>query len=84
MRRKNYYVYILQCSTGEYYTGYTTNLKRRLKTHNDGRGARFTKGRLPVKLVYSERHESRSQAMRRERQLKRKPRREKIELTHKL
>ena len=77
---KCYYVYMLRCSTGELYTGYTTNLRKRVETHNKGQGSRFTKARLPVKLVYSEKLRSRKEAMRRERQIKRKSRKEKIQL----
>ncbi len=79
-RLKGYYVYMLRCSTGELYTGYTVNLEKRIKAHNKGVGSRFTKARLPTILVYSERLRSRREAMRRERQIKRKSRKEKIQL----
>ena len=82
-KRKTFYVYMLQCSTGELYTGYTVNPKRRVEAHNKGKGSRFTRSRTPVKLVYSEKHESRKEAMRRERQLKRKTRKEKMKLISK-
>ena len=47
-----YYVYILECSDGTFYTGYTPDIKRRVKLHNDGKGAKYTKDRKPVKLVW--------------------------------
>jgi len=60
------YTYMLQCSDGTYYTGWTVNLEVRLKAHNSGKGARYTRSRLPVKLVYWEQHLNRSDAQRRE------------------
>jgi putative endonuclease len=80
IQRERFYVYILRCSTGEFYTGYTANLKKRIETHNKGSGSKFTRGRLPARLVYSERLKSRKEAMRRERQIKRKSRNAKIQL----
>ncbi|MFH1328319.1 MAG: GIY-YIG nuclease family protein [Candidatus Bathyarchaeota archaeon] len=80
MRKNNFYVYMLECSTGELYTGHTVNLKRRIEAHNTGKGAKFTRSRIPAKLVYSEKYKSRKEAMHRERQLKRKTRKEKKEL----
>lgn len=78
--RKSYYVYILQCTKGELYIGYTSNLKKRLKAHENGKGSRFTRSRLPVKLMYSEKYQSRKEAMERERMLKKKNRAYKMEL----
>lgn len=66
-----YYVYILRCSDGTLYTGSTTDLAEREVKHNDGRGAKYTASRRPVKVVYSEAHESRSAAQSREYQIKR-------------
>jgi putative endonuclease len=66
-----YFVYILRCSDGTLYTGATNDVQARLLTHNSGRGAKYTAGRRPVRIVYSEEHESRSSAQRREHQLKR-------------
>ena len=66
-----YYVYILRCSTGTLYTGSTTDLAARERAHNEGRGAKYTAGRRPVRMVYSETHESRSAAQVREAQIKR-------------
>lgn len=65
-----YYVYILRCADGTLYTGSTTHLAERELKHNDGRGAKYTAARRPVKMVYSEAHESRSAAQRREYQIK--------------
>jgi len=50
--KNKYYVYIVECSTGTYYTGYTNNLENRIKMHNKGLGAKYTRGRRPVKLVW--------------------------------
>ncbi len=71
------FVYILECADGTYYTGWTTDLKRRVETHNQGRGAKYTKGRGPVKLVYWEELPTKEEALRRERALKRLTHREK-------
>ena len=60
------YTYILQCSDGSYYTGWTVDLEARLKSHNSGRGSRYTRGRLPVTMVYWEPHQECSDARRRE------------------
>lgn len=65
-----HFVYILHCSDGTYYTGYTTNVEERLKTHNAGSGAKYTRGRLPVKLVYYEEFQEKSLALRREWEIK--------------
>ena len=61
-----HYVYIVQCNDGTFYTGYTTEVKRRIREHNQGEGAKYTRGRLPVSLMYQEEYESRSKAMQRE------------------
>ena len=65
-----YYCYILRCQDGSYYTGWTTDPHRRLKEHAAGRGARYTRARLPVVLAYVEPQPDRPTAMRRERALK--------------
>jgi len=64
------YCYILECSDGTYYTGWTTDPIRREKQHNCGHGARYTRARRPVRLVYVEPQPDRANAMRRERTLK--------------
>jgi putative endonuclease len=64
---KNYYVYIVSCSDGSFYTGYAADVKKRVAVHNTGKtGAKYTKTRRPVKLVYSEELSSKSEAMKRE------------------
>jgi putative endonuclease len=60
------YVYILKCSDGTLYTGYTNNLEKRINVHNSGKGAKYTRGRLPVELIYFEKYDSKSEAMKRE------------------
>lgn len=60
------YTYILKCSDNTYYTGWTNNLEKRLKDHNDGKGAKYTKPRRPVVLVYYETFETKEEAMKRE------------------
>ncbi|PEN14141.1 endonuclease [Longibacter salinarum] len=61
-----HYVYILECCDGTYYTGYTTDVERRVEEHNAGTGARYTRGRTPVDVVYTESYDSQSAAMSRE------------------
>jgi putative endonuclease len=63
-------VYIVRCADGTLYTGYARDLHKRVRAHNSGRGARYTSGRRPVQLVYAEAFRSRSNALRREHQLK--------------
>lgn len=74
------YTYIVECADGTYYTGWTTDLDKRIKTHNEGRGARYTRGRTPVRLVYSEFYTDRRQAQSREEIIKRLSRAEKEQL----
>ena len=65
-----HYVYVLECSDGTYYTGYTTNVDRRVAEHNDGTGAKYTRGRQPVTLMHVETYETQSAAMQREHAIK--------------
>ena len=74
------YCYIVECSDGTYYTGWTTDPDRRVATHNKGRGAKYTKMRLPVKLVYVEEQPDRVSAMKRELAIKRMRREGKMKL----
>ena len=74
------FVYILECADGTYYTGWTTDLARRVAVHNAGRGSRYTRLRRPVKLIYWEEHPDRSSAQRRELAVKRLPRARKMAL----
>lgn len=66
----SYYVYILRCKDGSYYTGHAKDVEKRFEMHKKGRGARYTRMHEPEKLVYTEKFESRSEAMRRERRIK--------------
>jgi putative endonuclease len=76
-----FYCYILECADRTYYTGWTTDPERRLKQHNRGIAARYTRSRLPVKIVYLEPQPDRTAAMKRERAIKRLSRKRKKELT---
>ena len=79
MEKKNY-VYILRCADGTFYTGWTTDIEARIKTHNSGSGAKYTRGRRPVSLAYYEELPDRSAALKREAAIKRLPRNKKLEL----
>ncbi|MDH5018882.1 GIY-YIG nuclease family protein [Halobacterium rubrum] len=72
-----HYVYVLECSDGTYYTGYTTDVQRRVAEHDAGEGAKYTRGRTPVELRHTESFESKSAAMSREYELKQLSRAEK-------
>lgn len=74
------YVYILKCSDNTLYTGWTTSLERRLKAHNNGKGAKYTKPRLPVEIVYFEEFQDKKEAMKREYAIKQLSREEKLNL----
>jgi putative endonuclease len=74
------YCYILQCADGTFYTGWTVDPKRRLKQHNRGSGARYTRTRLPVQLVYLEAQPDRRTAMKREIAIKKMTRERKMKL----
>ena len=74
------YTYLVKCADSTLYCGWTNHLEQRVKAHNAGRGAKYTKGRRPVTLVYYETFETRQEAMRRETELKRLSRKEKLEL----
>lgn len=78
-----YYVYILRCKDKTLYTGYSDDVYRRLKAHNDGKGAKYTKARRPCKLVYFEEYETKSEAMSREYAVKRLSRQDKLTLIKK-
>ncbi|MDR3255793.1 MAG: GIY-YIG nuclease family protein [Synergistaceae bacterium] len=76
-----FYVYILRCADGTCYTGFTHDLENRLKAHNESvSGAKYTRARRPVALVYFEEHDSASSALKRERQIKQLPRAAKLAL----
>ena len=72
--------YIVKCSDGSLYTGWTNNLEKRIKDHNAGRGAKYTKARRPVVLVYKEEFPTKQEAMKREWEIKRLSRKEKLSM----
>ena len=74
------YVYILKCSDDSYYTGWTNDLQKRLACHNQGKGAKYTKPRLPVEVIYHEKFETKQEAMSREYKIKKLSRKEKEKL----
>lgn len=74
------FTYILECADGTFYTGYTTDIEKRLATHNSGKASKYTRGRLPVKLVYLEECKDKETAMSREWHIKQLSRVEKIKL----
>ncbi len=79
-----YFVYIVECADTTLYAGYTVDIEKRIKQHNTGKlGARYTKTRRPVQLVYSEVLHSKSEALKREYEIKQWPRHKKIELINK-
>ncbi len=69
-RKDTFYVYIVRCADGTYYTGYTNNLENRIKLHNKGNGAKYLKGKLPVQLVYAKEYKYYKNAVHAERNLK--------------
>lgn len=74
---KTNYTYILKCSDGSLYTGWTNDLEKRVKAHNDGIGGKYTRSRRPVELAYYEKHFTKEEAMKREAAIKKLPRAEK-------
>ena len=74
---KKHYVYILKCSDGTLYTGWTTDVQKRLEAHNSGKGAKYTRSRLPAELVYTEEYDDKIEAQKREYAIKQLSRAEK-------
>lgn len=74
------YTYIVECSDGTFYTGWTNDLQKRIAVHNQGKGAKYTRCRLPVVLRYYEEFEEKKEAMQREYQIKQMNRKEKLKL----
>lgn len=74
---KKHYVYILRCADGTFYTGWTTDPERRTKVHNSGKGAKYTRARRPVELIYYEEFDDKIEAQRREWAIKQLTRAEK-------
>jgi putative endonuclease len=75
-----YYTYIVECKDGTLYTGYTNDIDKRIKAHNDGKGAKYTKSRRPVRLVYRESFDTKEEAMSREWHIKKMSRAKKTGL----
>lgn len=78
------YTYIVKCKDGSLYTGWTNDLEKRISAHNEGKGAKYTKSRRPVTLVYYETFETKEEAMSREYHIKRMSRSEKEKLLDEL
>ena len=77
---ENCFVYIVRCADDTLYTGWTTDLEQRIVTHNAGKGAKYTRSRLPVELVYYETVSERSEALKREHAIKQLTRKQKLKL----
>jgi len=77
-----YYVYLVECSDGTLYTGWTTDVHGRLAKHNQGKGAKYTRPRLPVTLKYYEVFKTKSEALQREAAIKKMSRKQKLKLIH--
>lgn len=75
-----FYCYIIECADKTLYTGYTNNLVKRLEKHNSGKGAKYTRGRRPCKLMYYEQYPTKSEAMSREYAIKQLSREQKLKL----
>lgn len=75
-----HYTYIVECRDKTLYTGWTTNLEKRVRAHNEGKGAKYTKSRAPVRLVYYEQYETKQEALKREYAIKQLSRKEKLTL----
>ena len=78
-----FYVYIVECSDGSYYTGYTNDLDARIKKHNEGKASKYTRSHLPVKMVWKKGYESGTCARKAEYRLKQLSREQKIKLINK-
>lgn len=81
--KKQNYTYMVRCADKTLYTGWTNNLEKRILAHNAGKGAKYTKSRLPVELVYSEVFETKKEAMQRECEIKKFTKKQKEELIKK-
>ena len=80
MERKQYYTYMVRCADGSLYTGYTTDLDKRVEAHNSGKGAKYTNSRRPVMLVYYETYDAKEEAMSREWHIKQLDKKQKEQL----
>ena len=79
-REDSFFVYIVQCRDGSYYTGYSNDLESRVALHNSGKGAKYLKGKLPVKIVYAKEYRYYKNALKGERRIKKLTRNEKEKL----
>jgi putative endonuclease len=79
MEKHNHFFYVLECKDGSLYAGYTNNLEKRIKLHNEGKAAKYTRGRGPVKLVYSRQFHHKSEALKAEYEFKQWTRKKKEE-----
>lgn len=66
----NHYFYVLHCKDDSYYAGYTNNIEKRIKLHNEGKGAKYTRGRGPVELIFSKKYDTKSNALKAEYEFK--------------
>lgn len=74
------FTYIVECADGSFYTGWTNDIKKRIECHNAGKGAKYTKPRLPVRLIYLEKWDTKQSAMKREAEIKKFSRKQKEKL----
>lgn len=77
--KNNYFLYVLRCSDETLYTGYTNNVERRVAVHNAGKGAKYTKARIPVTCIYFEGFETKTEAMKAEYAFKKRTRKQKLD-----
>jgi putative endonuclease len=80
IRKGRYWVYIIRCKDGSYYTGYTNDLKNRVKLHKSGKGAKYLRGKGPLKLIHSEEYKYFKDAIKRENEIKSLPKKLKKEI----
>ena len=80
VRKSKYWVYIVQCSDGTYYTGYTNDVEKRIALHNSGNGAKYLRGKLPVELVFAKEYRYYKNVLRGERSIKKLTRKQKEKL----
>jgi putative endonuclease len=79
MEGKEYYFYVLSCKDSSLYAGYTNDLQRRVRFHNEGKGAKYTRGRGPVKLIFSKSYSTKSEALKAEYAFKQLDRKKKLQ-----
>lgn len=79
MENKEHYFYVLSCKDGSLYAGYTNDLERRVRLHNEGKGAKYTRGRGPVRLIFSKTYSTKSEALKAEYAFKQLERKEKLQ-----